>query len=387
MAKNILKVRRLVRHFAARQSLLPGRQGRGGGVTRAVDDVSIDVAEGEVLVIAGGSGSGKSTLARLIMGAEVPDSGSVFFEGRQTAGEGAVRIRLGCQMVHQNPYDSINPAMRIGDIVSEPLEIHGLGGDAAGRRRRVVEVLRETKMEPVEEVIGKYPHMLSGGQRQRVVLARALAPRPRMIIADEPVSMLDVSIRSEILELIRDMCGRHGISVMYITHDLATARHLGDRIAVMYGGRIVETGRTGDVLARPRHPYTRALVDAVSTPDPANRLRKKTVRINDGDHGGGGQNSESPRGCRFVDRCPCAVDRCAAEEPELVDIGGQRSTACFVDIGQTAGGRRRQPSPPPPPQAHGQNRGTGKGPRGVPAGVVADAVQTEKDGSSVTTQS
>lgn len=244
---------------------------------KAVNQVSFDLNTGEVLVIAGESGSGKSTIARIILGSVDVDSGSILYRGREALNNKSVlrTIRKKCQMIHQDPYDSINPRLRIRDIVAEPLEIHHVG-NADLREQRVSEAIRDTKMEP-DDVLTKYPHMLSGGQRQRIVLARALSVRPEIIIADEPVSMLDVSIRAEMLGLMQQLQQSRGISFIYITHDLATARYFGQRIIILYRGAIVETGPIDRVLHSPSHPYTKALISAISDPDPANRLRDRPV--------------------------------------------------------------------------------------------------------------
>ena len=316
----VLEVQGLTRHFVKK-----GFFGGHVSTVRAADGVSFGLRPGGVFVLAGESGSGKSTIARIILGAIQPDAGKIIFEGKEVRRDrnSLKRIRMGCQMVQQDPYDSINPRMKISDIVAEPLEIHKLG-DRKERERRVLEVLEEVKLKPAEEIASKNPHMLSGGQRQRVVLARALATNPKVIIADEPVSMLDVSIRAEMLELMQDLQKRRGISFVYITHDLATARHFGDQIAILYRGMIVESGPIGDVLLHPRHPYTRALIDAISEPDPDNVNRIKDVRIKDT------EAADVYQGCRFQDRCPYAVDKCS-EDPVLESAGG-RGVACFFPL-------------------------------------------------------
>lgn len=267
----VLRVKNLTKTFTNRRIF--GKS----TTTRAVDDVTLELEEGKVLVIAGESGSGKSTIAKLILGALEPDSGSIYLDGSRITGDKKSRRRLqrSCQMVQQDPYDSVNPRMKVRNIVSEALEIHHLG-DSRSRAARVDQALRDVKLDP-RDAAGKYPHMLSGGQRQRVVLARALTVEPRIIIADEPVSMLDVSIRAEMLELMRDLQQKRGISFIYITHDLATARHFGTEIAILYRGAVVERGDIDAVLDGPKHPYTRALLGAISEPDPANRFRQRDV--------------------------------------------------------------------------------------------------------------
>jgi len=227
-------------------------------------------------------------------------------------------------MIHQDPYDSINPRMKIRDIVSEPLEIHKVG-NKEDRVKRVVEVLREVKLEPAEEIMKRYPHMLSGGQRQRVVLARALALKPKIILADEPVSMLDVSIRAEMLELMQELQKKYNISFIYITHDLATARYFGQRIGILYMGKIVEIGPINQVLVKPRHPYTQALIDAISEPNPDNLHKERKIRINEP------IEIDVYQGCRFRARCPYAIDKCV-EEPELDMVGDKHYSACFVKL-------------------------------------------------------
>ena len=294
-------------------------------MVKAVEGVSFSLHNDEVLVIAGESGSGKSTIAKLILGAITPDSGKVIFQGKEIKNNtnSLMKIRMNCQMVHQDPYDSINPRMKVRDIISEPLEIHNIGHDSE-REKIVLDTLREVKLEPAEEIANKYPHMLSGGQKQRVVLARALVLRPKIIIADEPVSMLDVSIRAEVLELMKNIQKKNNISFIYITHDLATARYFGDRIIILYLGKIMEFGPINQVLLEPRHPYTQALVDAISEPDPDNLYKEKIIRINEP------LDIDFYSGCRFLARCPYAIKKC--KDVPMLETRDGRDVACFVDI-------------------------------------------------------
>jgi len=293
---------------------------------RATEDVSFSINKGEVFVLAGESGSGKSTIAKLILRSVKLDSGKIFFEEQEISDEkkNTDKIKMNCQMIHQDPYDSINPRMKVGDIVSEPLEIHNFGNKEE-RLKRVIEVLKEVKLEPAKEIIKKYPHMLSGGQRQRVVLARALALKPKVILADEPVSMLDVSIRAEMLELMQELQKKYNISFIYITHDLATARYFGQRIGILYMGKIVEIGPIDKVLSAPKHPYTQALIDAISEPDPENLHRERKIRINTP------IDVDVYQGCRFRSRCPYAIEKCV-EEPNLEKVSDEHYSACYVKL-------------------------------------------------------
>ena len=244
----------------------------------AAKNVNFSLNHGEILAIAGQSGSGKSTIAKLILRAVEPDSGKIFFDGELSSNNSAdlKKLRMQCQMVYQDPYDAVNPRMKISDIISEPLEIHNIGNKES-RFQMVLDALKEVKLEPIQDIAKKYPHMLSGGQRQRVVIARALVVKPKIIIADEPVSMLDVSIRAEILELLDEIQKQNKISFIYITHDLATAKHFADRIIILYQGMIVETGNVDTVITNPSHPYTQALIDAISEPDPKNLYKEKKI--------------------------------------------------------------------------------------------------------------
>ncbi|MEK0347867.1 MAG: ABC transporter ATP-binding protein [Nitrosopumilus sp.] len=319
--EEILRVEHLKKYFTKK-----GFFSSKTTTVRAVDDVSFSLKKGEVFVLAGESGSGKSTIAKLILKSIEADSGKIFFEDQEINNEqkNLKKIKMNCQMIHQDPYDSINPRMRIGSIVSEPLEIHNIGNKDE-RFRRVIEVLHEVKLEPAEEMVKKYPHTLSGGQRQRVVLARALALKPKLIIADEPVSMLDVSIRAEMLELMQELQKKYSISFTYITHDLATARYFGQRIGILYLGKIVEVGPIDQVLVSPKHPYTQALIDAISEPDPENLHREKKIRINEP------SDVDVYQGCRFRARCPYVIEKCK-EEPNLEKVDDEHYAACYVKL-------------------------------------------------------
>ena len=292
---------------------------------RAVEDVTFTLHDNETLVIAGESGSGKTTIAKLILGAIRPDSGKIIFDGNEITDDDVSlrKIRMHCQMVHQDPYDSINPRMRVTDIISEPLEIHNIGNDSE-RKKIVLDAIREVKLEPAEEIAHKFPHMLSGGQRQRVILARALVLRPKVIIADEPVSMLDVSIRAEILALMKQIQENNSISFIYITHDLVTAKYFGQKMIILYLGKIMEEGIINDILAKPKHPYTQALIDAIPEPDPNNLHKERKIRINDP------TNVDVYSGCRFRARCPYVIEKCK-DVPPLLEKNDRRF-ACFVDI-------------------------------------------------------
>ena len=295
-------------------------------IVKAVDDISFSIKKGEVFVLAGESGSGKSTIAKLILKSIQADSGKIIFENQEIDNQNVniKKIRMNCQMIHQDPYDSINPRMKVEDIVLEPLEIHNIGNKKE-RIRRMIEVLQEVKLEPAKEMAKKYPHMLSGGQRQRVVLARTLALKPKIILADEPVSMLDVSIRAEMLELMKELQKKYNISFIYITHDLATAKYFGQRIGILYLGKIVETGPINKVLENPRHPYTQALIDAISEPNPDNLHRKKEIRIKDP------PDTNEFEGCRFKPRCIYAIEKCS-KEPDLEKVADSHYSACYVKL-------------------------------------------------------
>ena len=273
LMNTILRVEGLNKNFTKKSFF----QSKSSMVT-AVNNVSFSLSKDEILAIAGQSGSGKSTIAKLILKAIEVDSGKIFFDGDEISDTPSdlKKLRMNCQMIYQDPYDSINPRMKIFDIINEPLEIHRVGTKET-RSEMVLDALRQVKLEPAPDIAKQYPHMLSGGQRQRIVIARALVVKPKVIIADEPVSMLDVSIRAEILELLNEIKNKNKISFIYITHDLATAKHFADRIIILYEGQIVETGNIIDVLTKPQHPYTEALIEAISEPDPNNLYKEKKI--------------------------------------------------------------------------------------------------------------
>lgn len=265
----LLEAKSLRKYFPIKKSLRQLLQHSGQNFVRAVDDVSFTLEQGKVIVLAGESGSGKTTVARLVMRAVEPDSGSVIFEGQDVthyAGSQLKEFRTAVHMVYQDPYASLNPRMKVMDIVMEPVNIHDRASSKEQKVEKVLAALREVRLEPAEEISERLPHMLSGGQRQRVAMARALVLRPRLIVADEPVSMLDVSVRGEILELMQSLKEKFNISYIYITHDLSTARYVGDELAVMNAGKIVEMGPIDRVLSEPCHPYTKALINAIPEP-------------------------------------------------------------------------------------------------------------------------
>ena len=327
MPEPILVVEGLRKEFPVQRSLTDVLTRTPARDVTAVDGVSFNVMPGEVLALVGESGCGKTTTGNLLMGLLPPTAGSVTFEGRHVGGlshRELLRLRSGVQMIFQDPYESLNPRMQVQDIVAEPLRVHGVAGTAAETDARVRESLGQAGMTPPEAYLHRLPFELSGGQRQRVVIAAALALQPKLLVADEPVSMLDVSIRAEILNLLRKLADEHGISVLMITHDLSTVAAYADRIAVMYLGRIVEIGDARTVLSDPQHPYTRALRSVVPVPDPSAR-RRPVILV-----GETPDPSRIPSGCRFHPRCPVAFDRCRVEDPPLFDLGDGHEAACLL---------------------------------------------------------
>ena len=317
MTVPLLVARDLVKHFVARRSVL----GRPTALVQAVDGVSFSVNAGETLALVGESGSGKSTVGRLLLRLIDATAGSVRFAGRDVMALSPAALRAfrrEAQIIFQDPYASLNPRMTVAQMLAEPLALHGLV-PPAGRAARIAELLGLVGLPP--RFAPRYPHEFSGGQRQRLVIARALAVEPRLIVCDEPVSALDVSIRSQVLNLLRDLQRRLGLAYVFISHDLAVVKHIADRVAVMYLGRIVEEAAADELFAHPRHPYTRALLSAI--PVPSAHARRERIVL----QGDVPSPINPPSGCHLRLRCPYAIERCRSERPLLL-ADGLHATAC-----------------------------------------------------------
>jgi oligopeptide/dipeptide ABC transporter ATP-binding protein len=314
----LLEVNNLVKHFVAERSVF----GRPTAYIKAVDGVSFGVEAGKTLALVGESGCGKSTVSRLVLRLIEPDAGAIQFEGRDLLAFDANELRAfrrKAQIIFQDPYASLNPRMTVGQILSEPLALHELVPPAQ-RRARVEQLLRLVGLDP--RFARRYSHEFSGGQRQRIAIARALAVEPKLIICDEPVSALDVSIRSQILNLLRDLQDRLGLAYIFVSHDLAVVKHIAHRVAVMNFGVIVETADTEALFASPRHPYSRALLSAIPLPQPQAKRNRVVLQ------GEMPSALNPPSGCRFRTRCPYAIERCRSEVPELLADGAGHATAC-----------------------------------------------------------
>ncbi|MGD2048493.1 MAG: ABC transporter ATP-binding protein [Chloroflexota bacterium] len=324
----VIEVSDLRKYFPVSPTSLLDRQEKQ---VHAVDGVDLVVGPGEVLALVGESGCGKSTLALTLMGLEPMTTGSVKITGdeiRTMKGKEMRALRQHIQMIFQDPYESLNPVMKIGDIVAEPLKVHGLAKNKEERRERVFQAMEDAGLKPAGNFAGRYPHQLSGGQRQRVAIAAALVLEPQVLLADEPVSMLDVSIRAEILNLLLALRQKRGISILLITHDLGTVGYVADRIAVMYLGRIVEVGPTLQILKNPQHPYTKALLSVSPVPNP--RQRRERIIL----QGETPNPIDLPGGCRFHPRCPIARPECSQIDPVLEMVPAGHEVACLVVNGQ-----------------------------------------------------
>ncbi len=328
---NLLEVTNLVKHFPIKSGLLIDRQ---VGAVRAVDDVTFSVREGETLGLVGESGCGKSTLCRTVVKLLEPTSGSIRFEGTEIAelNRRDLRpLRRQMQMIFQDPYASLNPRKRVGQIVGDPLKLHGMASGSQ-LRREVQELLERVGLSA--EHYNRFPHEFSGGQRQRIGIARALALRPKLVIADEPVSALDVSIQAQIINLLDDLQDEFKLTYVFVAHDLGVVRHVADRVAVMYLGKVVELGPADDVYENPIHPYTVSLLSAVPIPDPReNREREQVVLEGDVP-----SPANPPSACRFHTRCPRATDICSEVEPDLIEHRPRHWAACHHPYNVGAGG-------------------------------------------------
>ena len=317
----LLEVRRLAKHFPVRRGVLS----RVSGWVRAVDDVSLSIAPGETLALVGESGSGKTTTGRCILRLLEPTAGEVRFDGVDLLAlppREMRRMRRQIQVIFQDPYSSLNPRMRIGTIVREPLDIHRIGAGRREREEMVARLLQRVGLDPA--MMRRYPHEFSGGQRQRIGVARALALRPRLIVADEPVSALDVSVQAQVINLLIDLQEEFHIAYLFIAHDLAVVERIADRVAVMYLGKLVEVAATAEMFKNPLHPYTKALLQAIPVPDPARAREREALR------GDLPSPADPPPGCRFHTRCPVVIEVCRKVEPPLVEVTPGHWAACHL---------------------------------------------------------
>jgi oligopeptide transport system ATP-binding protein len=318
----LVKVRNLKMHFPITQGIVIQRK---VGAIKAVDGLDFDIMRGETLGLVGESGCGKSTTGRAILQLYRPTAGEVYFEDQKLTdikGESLRRMRRRMQMIFQDPYASLNPRMTVGDIIGEPLLVHNIA-KGKERRERVQELLRVVGLNPY--FVNRYPHEFSGGQRQRIGVARALAVQPEFIVCDEPISALDVSIQAQIINLLEDLQEEFNLTYLFIAHDLSVVRHISDRIAVMYLGKIVELTTRHELYDNPLHPYTQALLSAVPIPDPVVEETRRRIIL----EGDVPSPASPPVGCNFNTRCPVVMDICHKEDPEFVDVGGGHWVACF----------------------------------------------------------
>lgn len=316
----LVRVEHLKKYFPITRGVFQ----RKVGDIKAVDDVSFFVRRGETLGLVGESGCGKTTVGRVILQLYRPTSGRVYFEGQDLTkmkGEQLRQMRRKMQMIFQDPYASLNPRMTVGSIIGEPLEVHGIA-KGKEKRERVQELLRLVGLNPY--FINRYPHEFSGGQRQRIGVARALALNPSFIVCDEPVSSVDVSIQAQIVNLLEDLQAQFGLAYLFIAHDLSMVRHISNRVAVMYLGKIVELTDRDELYSHPLHPYTQALLSAVPIPDPVVEERRRRIIL----EGDVPSPAHPPEGCNFNTRCPVVMDICKKEEPEFKEVGAEHWVAC-----------------------------------------------------------
>jgi len=324
----VVSVKNLKKWFPVKLGFFETLFSRKKLFVKAVDGISFDIKEKEIFGLVGESGSGKTTTGRVILKLTEPTAGKIFFKGKDITHlsiEEMKALRKEMQIIFQDPYESLNPKMIIGDIIAEPLRVQHLTRIGKETEELVLKALEDVELVPPEQFYYRYPHELSGGQRQRVAIARAIVVNPKFVVADEPVSMLDVSTRAEILDLLLDLVERYNASLLYITHDLAIARHICDKIAVMYLGKIMELGDTEQIVFNPLHPYSKALIDAVPVPDPTVKRSEIVIK------GEIPSPINPPSGCRFHTRCPSYIgDICREREPELVEVENGHYVACHL---------------------------------------------------------
>jgi peptide/nickel transport system ATP-binding protein len=325
--KPIVQVDHLKKYFPVEKGFLERLFTRTRRFVRAVDDISFSIEKGEVFTLAGESGCGKTTTGRLVVRLLPPTSGSILFEGTNITESGSEEIRLlrrKFQIIFQDPYASFSPRMSIGDAIGDPLRVFELVHSVDDKRKSVLKILEKVGLVPPEDFIDVYPHQLSGGQRQRAAIARSLILEPDFIVADEPVSMIDVSIRTTIIDLLLALRKEFGLTYLFITHDLAVAKYISDRVAIMYLGKIIELGDKNEVFSKPLHPYTKALLAAIPVPDP--ERKRVGVELK----GEVPSAIDIPPGCRFRPRCDSASKKCVSKEPELVEARRNHFVACHV---------------------------------------------------------
>jgi oligopeptide transport system ATP-binding protein len=320
----LLEVQDLKMYFPITQGIIVQRH---VGDIKAVDGITFSIKQGETLGLVGESGCGKSTTGRSILQLHRPTAGHVYFKKEdltQMKGEALRRQRRQMQMIFQDPYASLNPRMTVGNIIGEPLEVHNIHSRRAERRERVQELLRVVGLNPY--FVNRYPHEFSGGQRQRIGVARALAVNPEFIVCDEPISALDVSIQAQIINMLEDLQAEFGLTYLFIAHDLSVVRHISDRIAVMYLGKLAELADRDELYAKPLHPYTQALLSAVPIPDPVIEEKRQRIIL----EGDVPSPANPPKGCNFSTRCPQVMDVCHELDPDFRDLGGGHWTACHL---------------------------------------------------------